>query len=130
MEVDRHYYSVPHQWLGKKLDIRYTERTVDCFHKGQRVASYRRILGPNGFAILAAHMPRSHKEHAKWPPEGTTNWIHKIGEATAKLAEGIVRRLAHPQQSFRACLAWSPWPKNMVKREWRPMVKREWRPLA
>ncbi|CAO0823673.1 hypothetical protein DFAR_3820027 [Desulfarculales bacterium] len=122
MEVDRRYYSVPHQWLGKKLDIRYTERTVECFHKGQRVANNRRILGQGGFTTQAEHMPRSHQEHAKWIPEGSTNWIHKIGEATVKLAEGIVLRLAHPQQGFRACLAWSPWPRIIVRRERRPLA--------
>ncbi|CAO0819850.1 hypothetical protein DFAR_1150008 [Desulfarculales bacterium] len=34
VKVDRCYYSVLHQLVGKKLDIRYTERTVKCFHKG------------------------------------------------------------------------------------------------
>ncbi|CAO0821445.1 hypothetical protein DFAR_2330032 [Desulfarculales bacterium] len=68
VEVDRHYYSAPHQWRGKKQDIRYTERTVECFYQGQRVASHRRILEQNGFTTLAKHMPRSHQEHAKWDP--------------------------------------------------------------
>ncbi|CAO0824468.1 hypothetical protein DFAR_650016 [Desulfarculales bacterium] len=86
------------------------------------MASHRRILGQSGFTTLAEHIPRAHQEHAKWPPERITNWIHKIGEATAKLVEGIVSRLAHPQQGFRACLAWSPWPRNMVRREWRPLA--------
>ena len=104
VEVERHYYSVPHQLVGKKLDIRYTERTVECFHKGQRVASHRRILGKSGFTTQVEHMPRSHQEHAKWTPERITNWLHTIGEATAKLAEGIMSRRAHPQQGFRACL--------------------------
>ncbi|CAO0821280.1 hypothetical protein DFAR_650015 [Desulfarculales bacterium] len=31
---DRHYYSAPHQLMDKNLDIRYTEHTVECFHKG------------------------------------------------------------------------------------------------
>ncbi|CAO0821244.1 hypothetical protein DFAR_2210052 [Desulfarculales bacterium] len=44
MEMNRHYYSVPHQLVGKKLNIRYTERTEECFHKGQRVVSHRSLL--------------------------------------------------------------------------------------
>ncbi|CAO0820381.1 hypothetical protein DFAR_1540032 [Desulfarculales bacterium] len=72
--------------MDKKLDTLYTERTVECFHQGQRVASHRRILGQRGLTILAEHMPRSHQEHAQWAPESITNWIHKIGEVTAKLA--------------------------------------------
>ncbi|CAO0822646.1 hypothetical protein DFAR_3200007 [Desulfarculales bacterium] len=61
--------SVPHQLVGKKLNILYTERTEECFHKGQLVASHRRILGQNGLTTLAEHMPRSHQEHAKWTPK-------------------------------------------------------------
>jgi transposase len=104
VEVDRNYYSVPHQMVGKKLDIRYTERTVECFFKGQRVASHRRSTRHGGFTTLIEHMPRSHQEHAKWTPERITNWLNNIGEATAKLAEEIMGRRAHPQQGFRACL--------------------------
>ncbi|CAO0824852.1 hypothetical protein DFAR_950026 [Desulfarculales bacterium] len=37
-------------------------------------------------------------------PKKITNWIHKIGEATVTLAEGIMSRRAHPQQGFRVCL--------------------------
>ncbi|CAO0823097.1 hypothetical protein DFAR_3470001 [Desulfarculales bacterium] len=104
VKVDRHYYSVPHQLVGKKLDICYMERTVECFHKGQREARHRRILEQSGITTLAEHMPRSQQEHAKWTPERIINWIHKIGEVTAKLAEVIMSRRAHPQQGFRACL--------------------------
>ncbi|CAO0820896.1 hypothetical protein DFAR_10019 [Desulfarculales bacterium] len=66
--------------------------------------AYCRILGQSGFTTLAEHMLRLHREYVKWIPERRTNWIHKIGEATAKLAEGIMSRRAHPLQGFRACL--------------------------
>ncbi|CAO0823480.1 hypothetical protein DFAR_3710038 [Desulfarculales bacterium] len=123
VEVDRRYYLVPHQLMGKKLNIRYTERMVECFHKSQRVANYRRILGQSGFTTLTEHMPPSHQEHAKWVPERITNWIYKIGQATAKLTEGIMSRRAYPQQCLRACLGLVTLTKrNMVRREWRPPV--------
>ncbi|CAO0824445.1 hypothetical protein DFAR_630084 [Desulfarculales bacterium] len=100
MEVNHCYYSVPRQLVGKKLDIiRYTERTVECFHNGQRVASHRRILEQSGFTILAEHMLRSHQKYAKWASERITDWIHKIGEAIAKLAEGIMNRQARPSKA-------------------------------
>ncbi|CAO0824126.1 hypothetical protein DFAR_400031 [Desulfarculales bacterium] len=66
--MDRHYYSGSHQLAGKNLDVRYTERTVECFHKGQRATCHRRILEQNGFATLAEHMPHSHQEYAKLTP--------------------------------------------------------------
>src|SRR3989441_1203836 len=38
VEVDRHYYSVPYQLAGQKLEARYTATTVEIFHGGKRVA--------------------------------------------------------------------------------------------
>ena len=46
IELQRHYYSVPHALVGRQLHARYTERTVELFHRGQRVArSLRRRNG-------------------------------------------------------------------------------------
>jgi transposase len=39
VDIDRHYYSVPHSLLRKKVWARVTERTVEIFHVGQRVAA-------------------------------------------------------------------------------------------
>jgi transposase len=46
VEVDRHYYSVPYQLAGQKLEARYTAATIEIFHGGKRVASHAR----NSFA--------------------------------------------------------------------------------
>ncbi len=32
VELERHYYSVPYRLLRKKLDLCYTESTVECFY--------------------------------------------------------------------------------------------------
>ena len=42
VEVDRHHYSVPHRLLRQKVWARLTERTVEIFHDGQRVAAHLR----------------------------------------------------------------------------------------
>jgi transposase len=54
IELDFHYYSVPYQLYGKRLDVRYSARTVECFHKGKRVASHRRSFKKG----RAHHHPR------------------------------------------------------------------------
>src|SRR5271167_2847832 len=38
VEVDRHFYSVPYQLAGQKLEASYTATTVEIFHGGKRVA--------------------------------------------------------------------------------------------
>ena len=42
IELDGHYYSVPHQLVKKKLDVRYTSTVVECYHRGKRIAGHRR----------------------------------------------------------------------------------------
>lgn len=42
VEVDKHYYSVPHSLLRQQLDVRLTESTVELFQRRQRVAVHVR----------------------------------------------------------------------------------------
>jgi transposase len=104
LEVGRHYYSAPYQLVGKRLDIRITARTVECFFKGKRVASHRRSFKQGRHTTLDGHMPRAHREHLKWTPERLLNWAAKTGPATEELARVIMQSRAHPQQGFRSVL--------------------------
>jgi len=104
IEVDRHYYSLPYQLAGRRLDVRITATTIECFDKGLRVASHRRRHNPGGFTTVAEHMPRSHREYLKWTPERLLNWASKTGPFTVQLARAIMDGRPHPQQGFRSIL--------------------------
>ena len=104
VEVDGHYYSVPYQLVRKSLEARFSERTVECFHKGQRVASHRRSHLKGRHTTVAEHMPTSHRQYAEWTPQRLIRWAEKTGPATASVAQSILERRAHPQQGFRSCL--------------------------
>ena len=57
VEVDGHYYSVPHALVRRQLDGRLTARTVECFHRGQRVASHVRSPHPGAPALDSDREP-------------------------------------------------------------------------
>ena len=59
VEVGKHYYSVPHQLLRRKLWVRVAARTVEIFHEGQRVASHVRTSGNRQHTTVPEHMPAS-----------------------------------------------------------------------
>jgi transposase len=42
VEVEKHYYSAPHQLLRQKVWVRITARTVEVLHGGKRVAAHVR----------------------------------------------------------------------------------------
>jgi transposase len=104
IEVNFHYYSVPYQLIGKKIDVRITENTIECFYKSKSVASHIRSYLKGGHTTLAEHMPKSHQQWAKWSPQRFIDWAAKIGPHTAELIEVILNSRKHPQQGFRSCM--------------------------
>lgn len=104
VDLERHYYSVPHQLIHEQVEARLTGTTVEVFHKGLRVASHRRSYIKGGATTLAEHMPPRHAKMLEWTPERLLHWAEKTGPATRELVDRIMQSKAHPQQGFRACL--------------------------
>lgn len=103
VEIDGHYYSVPYRFVGQQLDARFSARTVECFHQGQRVASHRRSPLKGHHTTVAAHMPTAHRHYAEWTPQRLIRWAQQTGPATAGVIAHILERRTHPQQGFRSC---------------------------
>ncbi len=104
IEVERHYYSVPHHLIKRQLDVRFTATTVECFHHGERVACHRRDDTPGRHTTVPAHMPERHRHHAQFSPERLQQWATKIGPETAALITRVIAERPHPEQGYRACL--------------------------
>jgi transposase len=104
IEVHRHYYSVPHTLIKKKIDVRITNNTIECFYKNKRVASHIRSHLKGRHSTVKEHMPKSHQKWAQWTPDRFIRWAGKIGVHTQKLIENVLNSRAHPQQGFRTCL--------------------------
>ncbi len=104
IDIEGHYYSAPYALVRKSLEARYTEHTVECFHKGQRVASHVRSHLKGRHTTVAEHMPTSHRQYAEWTPQRLIRWAEKTGPATAGVIQSILQSRAHPQLGFRACL--------------------------
>jgi transposase len=56
VEVDRAYYSVPHRFVGQRLQVHFNNTWVKVFHQSQRVAFHRKI-DPGRFATDRSHLP-------------------------------------------------------------------------
>jgi transposase len=61
VEVDKHFYSVPHTLLRETMWARITARTVEVFHRGQRVAAHVRSSSNRKHTTVRDHMPSSHR---------------------------------------------------------------------
>jgi transposase len=104
VDVEGPYYSVPYALVKQQLDARLSAQVVELFHKGQRVASHRRLRVKGGHSTVAAHMPQAHRDYAEWTPQRLIRWAQGNGVATARVVETILASKPHPQQDFRSCL--------------------------
>ena len=63
-------YSVPHEYIKRKVDVRVTDKTIEVFYNHNRIASHRRLYGRKGqYSTITEHMPPSHQQYlGKTPP--------------------------------------------------------------
>ncbi|MGH7339809.1 MAG: IS21 family transposase [Candidatus Rokuibacteriota bacterium] len=104
VEVDGHYYSVPHQHLGDEVEVRLSASTVEVILDGQRIASHARSFQRGRHSTVDEHMPVAHRKHKEWSPSRIINWAGRIGPQTRALVEAILADRPHPEMGYRSCL--------------------------
>jgi transposase len=104
IELGGHYYSTPYQLVGKEVDTRSTQGTVEIFCQGKRVASHVRSSKAHVASTDAGHRPKSHQQYLEWTPTRIVEWAAKVGPFTARLVESIMTSKPHPEMGYRSAL--------------------------
>ena len=104
IEVKGHYYSVPYKLIKKQIDVRITNKTIECIYNNRRIASHIRDYRKGWHTTVKAHMPKSHQKMAEWTPDRFIRWSQKIGLQTTQLIMSVLSSRPHPQQGFRTAL--------------------------
>ena len=104
VEVERHYYSVPHQLVRQPMEARFTRTVVEIVHRGRRVAAHVRSFRKGGFTTDPSHRPKAHQKHLEWTPSRIIAWAEKTGPHTGELTRKVLESKPHPEQGYRACL--------------------------
>ena len=79
VEVDRHYYSVPHASIHSAVEVRVTATTVEMLLRGMRVWLHARSYLPGRHTTVPEHMPKAHRAHLEWSPSRSIRWGATIG---------------------------------------------------
>ena len=104
VSFEKHYYSVPYTLIGKEVDIRATEKTVEIYYQRKRRASHRRSPAQGRYSTQNEHMPPAHQKYSDWSPERFLRWAEEIGPDTTRLIAAVLESRRHPQQAYRSCL--------------------------
>lgn len=100
---DKHYYSVPYQYIGKKVSVLYSQSQVDIYYRYEHIASHKRNRRAFMFTTVEDHLATKHKYQSDWTPEKFIERARVIGEQTEKYITAILTLRKHPEQSFKTC---------------------------
>lgn len=106
VELDGSGYSVPFQYLGKKVDITYSDTSVVIALDGEMIAHHPKLSHPYQDSTQLGHMPREHQyQYEKWNPRRILNWANSIGAHTTALMQNIMDSRSHQVLGYKSCMA-------------------------
>jgi len=104
LSKDKHHYSVPFKYIGKKVRIIYTRDTVEVYLNQQRIALHQRNRKRYGYTTDPLHMPTTHRFVADWNPDKFLNWATGIGPHCKTFITLLLGKRQHPEQSYKSCV--------------------------
>lgn len=102
----RNYYSVNYLYVGKLVDLRLTESTLEIFFGNERLATHP-LFPPyvtNRYSTRESDLPKD-KSYSDWSADRIRNWARRIGDACTEVVNRIFCSVAHDEQGFNATLA-------------------------
>ena len=101
---DKHYYSVPYRFIGKKVKLMYSRHSVEIFYNYERIALHKRVKSPYTYSTEKEHMASTHRFVSEWTPDRFLNWAAGIHEDVRLYILKILDRKQHPEQAYKSCL--------------------------
>lgn len=102
----RKYYSVPYQFVGKKVKVLYDKNTVEIYDNLERIAIHSHKLHHVVYHTILEHMPVNHqkmKEIRGWTREDLLTQAKALGDPVMKAAELILSSNSYEVQNYKSC---------------------------
>jgi len=100
------YYSVPYQYVGKKVKVLYDSRVVEVYYDNSRIALHIRKPHCKAYTTIAEHMPPHHRhmhEIKGFNKEDLLKQAERIGANTLKAASLILENSIYIEQNYKSC---------------------------
>lgn len=102
----RNFYSVTHLAVGRTVDLRVTESTVEVFLGGERLATHPLFpaYARNRYSTHEADLPDG-GSYSDWDAGRIRRWAERVGPSCAGVVERIFQSVEFEEQGFNAALA-------------------------
>lgn len=103
LQPDKHYYSVPHSYMGKKVRIFYSKSLVEVYYKYDLIASHKRIKSPFNYTTEPSHLSSQHQYVSGWTPEFFLNQAREVHPDVEYYISQVLMKKPHPEQAYKSC---------------------------
>ncbi|HEY4060510.1 MAG TPA: IS21 family transposase [Puia sp.] len=104
LSEDKHYYSVPYRFIGRKVKIIYSVVQVSIFYNKERIAYHARSLKRYGHSTIHDHISSSHQFVSEWNPDKFTGWAATISPVVKDYITRILEAASYPETAYRSCV--------------------------
>ena len=102
--LDKHYYSVPYRFIGKKVKLMFSQTGVEIFYNYERIAIHDRFMAPYQYTTEKDHLASTHRFVSDWTPERFISWAEGIHQDVKLYILKILDRKQHPEQGYKSCV--------------------------
>jgi transposase len=100
---DKHYYSVPYRFIGKKVTLLYSQSEIEVYYHYERIALHPRNRKPFGHTTVEDHLASRHRFMSDWNPDKFIQRASEVGPDTKAYIIGILNSRNHPEQAYKSC---------------------------
>lgn len=115
LSKDKHYYSVPYQYIKRKVKLIYTSEYVEIYHKYNLIAKHKRNPRAYNYTTINEHMASSHQFVTDWNPQKFIDWAASIGEPVKTFICELLEHKQHPEQAYKSCIGVLSMTKKVEK---------------
>jgi transposase len=103
LSIDKHYYSVPYNYIGKKVRLLYAKSSVEIFYKYELIASHKRVRSPHNYTTDPQHLATQHQVHAEWNSDYFLQQARAIHQDVEFYINQVLLKKKHPEQAYKSC---------------------------
>lgn len=104
LSFDKHYYSVPYSFIGKKVKVMYSRYNVEIFYNYERIAVHKRLQSPYNYTTDKEHLPASHRFVYELTSDHLLRQADAIHKDVRLYISKIINKRQHQEQSYKICL--------------------------
>jgi len=121
---DKHYYSVPYRFIGRRVKLIYSSKQVSVFYNRQRIAYHVRGIRKYGYTTLKEHLSSTHQFISEWNPDKFISWAAAIAVEVKQYVTYLLDHATHPEQAYRSCVGILSYEKKVGRKRLIKAVQR------